>query len=434
MLEMTRIRCERRVLVRTALLAAAIFVLPPITDAAKVAAQTQLTGIAAIVNSDPVTRRDLEMRLRMVIVSSGLPPDQSTIRRIRPQVLRSLIEDNLRLQEAKNRNVSVSPVELGKAVSEIERRNNMQPGRMLQLLKQSNIDRATLDTQLRADLSWGKLIGAQVRRSSITDEMIDERIARIESGTGKPEFLVSEIFVPFDLGSSGGDANRLIADLVSQIRGGADFGSLARTFSQSTSSAQGGSLGWVRAEQLDPAIGKALPGMKTGDIAGPIRATDGFYILQLRNRRVSRGLAAGQVIVELQQIFLPLPPNPPQTAIDLAAASLNRIGSAANSCTELEERGKELGAPQSGRLSNVDLSSLEAQIRGAIENLHTGQASQPIRSGGGMVLLMVCDRQNSSSEGEIRQRVAAELGRERAELISRRMLRNLWRQAVIDIR
>ena len=434
MLKMTRILCERRVLVRTALLTAAVFILPPITDAARVAAQTQLTGIAAVVNSDPVTRRDLEMRLRMVIVSSGLPPDQSTIRRIRPQVLRNLIEDNLKLQEAKNRNVSVSPVELRTAMSEIEQRINMQPGRMLQMLKQNNIDRATLDNQLRADLSWAKLVGSQVRRSSITDEMIDERIARIESGKGKPEFLVSEIFVPFDLGSSGGDANKLIADLVGQIGRGADFGSLARTFSQSTSSAQGGNLGWVRAEQLDPAIGTALPGMKTGDIAGPIRATDGFYILQLRNRRASRGLTTGPVTVDLQQVFLPLPPDPPQSVIDSARASLNRIGSAANSCTELDEQGKELGAPQSGRLSNVNLSSLEAQIRGAIENLQTGQASQPIQSGGGMVLLMVCDRQDSSSEEEIRQRVAAELGRERAELISRRMLRNLWRQAVIDTR
>ncbi len=431
---MNRIPSVRQVLVRTALLTAVMLVLPLTTDAAKVAAQTQLTGIAAVVNSDLVTRRDLEMRLRMVIVSSGLPADQSTIRRIRPQVLRSLIEDNLKLQEAKKRNVSVSPVEIRKAVSDIERRNNMRPGEMFQLLKKSNIDQATLDTQLSADLSWAKLIGAQIRRSSITDEMIDERIARIESGKGQPEFLVSEIFVPFDLGSSGGDANRLIADLVGQIRGGADFGSLARTFSQSTSSAQAGSLGWVRAEQLDPAIGTALPGMKTGDIAGPIRATDGFYILQLRNRRVSRGLTTGHATVELQQVFLPLPPNPPRSAIDSARASLNRIGSAANSCTELDKRGKELGAPQSGRLSNVNLSSLEAQIRGAIENLQAGQASQPIQSNGGMVLLMVCDRQDSSSEVELRQRVATELGRERAELISRRMLRNLWRQAVIDAR
>ena len=112
MLKMNRIPSVRHVLVRTALLTAVILVLPLTTDAAKVAAQTQLTGIAAVVNSDPVTRRDLEMRLRMVIVSSGLPADQSTIRRIRPQVLRSLIEDNLKLQEAKKRNVSVSPVEL----------------------------------------------------------------------------------------------------------------------------------------------------------------------------------------------------------------------------------------------------------------------------------------------------------------------------------
>lgn len=431
---MNRIHCEHRVWVRAALLTAVISVLPLITDAAKVAAQSRLTGIAAVVNSDPVTRRDLEMRLRMVIVSSGLPSDQSTIRRIRPQVLRNLIEDNLKLQEAKNRNVSVSPVEIGKAMSEIERRNDMQPGRMLQLLKENKIDRSTLDTQLSANLSWAKLVGAQIRRSAITDEMIDERIGRIESAKGEPEFLVSEIFVPFDLGSSGGDANRLIADLIGQIRGGADFGSLARTFSQSASSAQGGSLGWVRAEQLDPAIGTTLPGMKTGDIAGPIRATDGFYILQLRNRRASRGLAAGPVTVELQQVFLPLPPNPPQSAIDSARASLNRIGSAANSCTELEEQGKELGAPQSGRLSNVNLSSLGAQIRGAIEDLQTGQVSQPVQSGGGMVLLMVCDRQSPSSEEEIRQRVATELMRERAELISRRMLRNLWRQAVIDPR
>ena len=57
-------------------------------------------SIAAVVNDDVISKRDLEVRERMVISSSHLQDSPETRTRLGPQVLRGLIDERLKLQEA----------------------------------------------------------------------------------------------------------------------------------------------------------------------------------------------------------------------------------------------------------------------------------------------------------------------------------------------
>ena len=70
-------------------------------------AAAQSLRIAAVVNDDVISERDLVERLRLVAVTSGLAPTVENQRRLAPQVLRGLIQETLQLQEARRLSITV---------------------------------------------------------------------------------------------------------------------------------------------------------------------------------------------------------------------------------------------------------------------------------------------------------------------------------------
>ncbi len=387
--------------------------------------------IVAVVNDDIISALDLKSRSDLIILSSQLPNTDEVRQRIQPQVLRTLIDDRLKLQEARRQKVVVSDAEVNDAVAEIEKRNQMKRGDMYGLLDRYQIDRSTLRLQIEAELAWRKVVQNQMRATvTIGDDMVDDAIRRIDSNKGKPEYLVSEIFLAMSSGKSAAEVRELALRLRQQIVEGANFSELARSFSQSASAAQGGNLGWVLEDQLDPGISDAVKAMSSGQISEPLQGIDGFYIIGLRGKRVSEGLPAPDITMTLQQVFVPLAGADRAQRTQLAQS----IADQSKSCGDMEAAGKKLGSPQSGQLANVKLASLPAVIRDAIQDLQNGQTSKPIEVGDGLVVLMVCERNGDVGNTAVRARVESMLYAEKAELLSRRLMRDLYRQAFVDIR
>jgi peptidyl-prolyl cis-trans isomerase SurA len=349
--------------------------------------------------------------------------------------LRGLIDDKLRLQEARRLKLTVNEQEFLGAVRRIEQNNRMKPGGMAELLKGNNIDRVTFNTQIEASISWQKIVRRQVRgRVNISAEAVDKAISRISANKGKPEFLVSEIYIPFEAGKPVDQTRQLGERLYKQIGRGANFEALARAFSQSATAAGGGSLGWIREDQLDKELSKILVKMTRGTVSKPIKGPDGFYILVVRDRRVSAGLPRANVSVDMQQVFLDLPKGARKETEAAQLALAKTVADTAESCGDLEKLGKELGTRKSGKLDNIKLSSLPPDTRAAVENLNAGQASRPIKAGGGIVVLMVCARRGDLGDEQVRKQVELMLLQERANLVARRLLRDLRRAAFVDIR
>src|SRR5271165_1071014 len=120
------------------------------------AGQATETRIAAVVNDEVISVADLQSRLRMVMLSSNFPDSQETRQRIASQVLRTIVDEKLQMQEAKRQNVSATDDEIKKAVSQIEKQNNMQPEQLDAVLKAHGIERASLIDQLTASIVWAK--------------------------------------------------------------------------------------------------------------------------------------------------------------------------------------------------------------------------------------------------------------------------------------
>ena len=109
--------------------------------------------IAAVVNEDVISTSDLAERIRLTQVASGLPDNPEVRRRLEPQVLRTLVNERLQLQEAARLNLQVTPDEIEAALAEIARRNETDRATLERGLEAQGVDFASLRDQIRAQLA-----------------------------------------------------------------------------------------------------------------------------------------------------------------------------------------------------------------------------------------------------------------------------------------
>ena len=264
-------------------------------------------GIAAIVNDEIISEFDLNRRLDIVVKSSGLPNRPDVRKRLAHQVLRRMIDDTLKTQEASRLDVTVSDADIQDALNRLARQNNVDPRDMDAFLARTGIDKDALIQQIEPDIAWAKLLGKTVRPTiQISEEEVDETIAEIEAHAGQPEYHVAEIFLRVDDPSKDSEIRQLAAKLIEQIRDGAPFSAVARSFSQSATAANGGDLGWIRRGDLGPELDEALTKMQPKQVGSPIHTMGGYTILLMIATRTAEGIKNADMTLSLQQIFLPL--------------------------------------------------------------------------------------------------------------------------------
>jgi peptidyl-prolyl cis-trans isomerase SurA len=284
-------------------------------------------GIAAVVNDEVISVFDLVSRVRLVMISSNIADTPETRQRIAPQVLRSLIDEKLQLQEAKRQSVSASEEELTKGLDQLEKQNNMKPGQLNEFLKSRGIDRGQLVDQLTASIVWAKLVKRQAAQSaSISDDEIDEALKRVKEHAGEPQSRVAEIFLAVDNPAQESEVRQAAERLTAQMKQGARFSAVARQFSQSATAAVGGDIGYVRPDQLAPELAKAVTTLRPGELSPPIRTSGGYYLLLVLDRRTGgAGAAAQDPVFDIVQVVFPFPAQANEAAKRSAMAEAETV-------------------------------------------------------------------------------------------------------------
>lgn len=107
-----------------------------------------------------------------------------------------------------------------------------------------------------------------------------------------------------------GDEDRARAEAESLrqlVLGGADFGDVAREYSDDeVSKAEGGELGWLTPEELSPEIRAVLVGMEPGEIADVVRGDTGYYVLKLLAHEPERIADLDEVREDLREYIFNL--------------------------------------------------------------------------------------------------------------------------------
>ena len=163
-----------------------------------VAAQNTLR-IAAVVNGDVISIFDLEARLSMIIASAGMEDRVEVRRRMGPQVLRSLIDEKLKMQEAKRLGIQVSKEDIDKALRQVAAQNRADLAQLDQILTQQGIRKEDLVDKIESDVAWVRVINkGQKTRVEVDAQAVDHFLARTKANEGKIESRVAEIFLPVD--------------------------------------------------------------------------------------------------------------------------------------------------------------------------------------------------------------------------------------------
>ncbi|MBT6096077.1 MAG: hypothetical protein HOH04_14430 [Rhodospirillaceae bacterium] len=398
--------------------------------------------IAATVNDEMISILDINSRLALSIRLAELPDTKDTRQRLAGQTLRAIIDDKLKLQEARKYQITANRRDISRAEKSFEQRAGLGKGGLRKLLKRLGLDSSSVIEQLEAQIVWSRLVVSRYRRTTdISEKEIDDFIADLLRNKGRPEFLVSEIFLPTG-GNQDANTVRVLADrLIQQINSGANFSAVARNFSQSASAAQGGSLGWHRAGQLPTEQDSVIRRMSPGEVAGPIETIEGFYILKLDQQRTIepfREEAPLPPTVTLHQAHFALPEGATETLVAETMTKASQVSAAATSCLHLGELSKKFASPLSGKLGTFKLDQLSEQLQVAVSPLPINKASPPIRNAGGIVIVMVCERKTpkvkKADPADRRVRIKAQLGEERINLAAEQYLRNLRRAAIVDVR
>ena len=137
--------------------------------------------IAAVVNDRIISVNDLEARLKLAIISSGLEDTPEVRKKLQDQILAIMIDEILKKSTAEKFDIKASEPDVVRAFAELENRNNMQPGQMKEVLKFHNIPLESMFNQIRTQLVWREYIQAKYQDLiQISEQDIDQAMKQSE--------------------------------------------------------------------------------------------------------------------------------------------------------------------------------------------------------------------------------------------------------------
>ena len=396
-------------------------------------------SVAAVVNDDVISTYDLRQRMRLLAFSSGIQLNEQNAAEVGREALRALVDERLEADEIShtesrqkgNFKFFPSNREIDEEIAGLAKQFGATPEALTKSLAAVGVEPKTLRDQVGAQGAWRRYIQARYQDSvHIGDDQVTSILERIAASAGKPQYLVSEIFI--DASRAGGQAQAEEGgrQLVEQIRGGAPFASVARQFSALPTAANGGDAGWLVSGQMQPELETALAALRPGQTADPLSVQDGVYVLQLRERRAG----AAAILVSLKQAAVRLPADATPAQVSDAEAKLAALKEAAGTCRNLEAEAAKVQGVVAGDLGEASIDELSPDFRKVVDGLKSGEMGGPVRTGVGLQLIGVCARRTGGAQAPTRIDIENRIYAEQLDMLGRRFLRDLRNSAAVDTR
>jgi peptidyl-prolyl cis-trans isomerase SurA len=388
----------------------------------------------AIVNGDVITGSDVDQRSALLIVTNQIQLPANEVELFRAQVLRNLIDESLQIQEAARQDMSVEDREVDQYFQRFASNARQTPQAFVTYLRSIGSSERTLKRQIRGELSWQRVQRRMVDPFvNVSDDEVQEVMARLVARRGQPEYHVAEIF----LRSSPETATEVQANaarLVQQIRQGAPFQALARQFSEASTAARGGDLGWVQPDQLPPELGALVSEMPVGAVSDAIPNSGGYSIVALVDTRRVLTSDPRDAQLSLMQMTITLPAGSTQAQVEARAREFGeatqRMGGCGNARATSERLGAELVLND-----QVRVRALPQALQQMLLTLGVGQSTTVFGSAERLSVLVMCGREDPPEQAEPNaDAINNELTERRVAQRAQRYLRDLRRDAVIDYR
>ena len=388
----------------------------------------------AIVNGDIITGTDVEQRLALILSANGNKVSPEETERLRLQVLRNLIDETLQIQEAKVAEIDITDADVNEAYARVAQQNFHQNVDALDAyLVKVGSSPASLKRQIKGELAWQRVLRRNVQPFvNVSQEEVNDVLNHLKAAKGTEEYRIGEIFLsatPETKATVEENAKRIIE----QIHQGGSFVAYARQYSEASTAAVGGDLGWIRLEQLPGELAAAAHDMKTGQLVGPIAVRGGFSILLLIDKRQILTADPRDALLALKQISVAFPPGAKPADATQKAETFAAAMKTAHGCGGVDAVAAKFGA-QVVANDQVKARDLPASLQQAILALSVGEATPPFGSlQEGVRVLMLCGRDDPKADsGPSFDELMAQMEDDRVNKRAQMYLRDLRRDAIID--
>lgn len=387
-----------------------------------------------IVNGEVITQTDIDQRLALMAIANNAPIPANEIERLRQQVLSNLIDETLQIQAAKAEEIEITDADIDKTVERVAGNVKQTPAQMADYLKTRGSSIRSIRRQIQGEIAWRRLQSKKIESTvSVGDEEVQAVIKKLEASKGAEEFRVGEIFLSAN-SSNDAEVQANMAKLFSALQQGGSFVGYARQFSQSSSAAVGGDLGWMRPEQLPDQLANAVRQMRPGTISQPIKVPGGYSIVAVQDVRKILTADPRNSLLTLKQITVNFPKGTTRQQAEPTVARFAQGAANIGGCGGADKIASEFNG-EVVESDNVKLRDLPAALQDMMLNMQVGQATRPFGSiEEGVRTLVLCGRDVVDPSAPSFDQVYAQLNEERVNLRSRRYLRDLRRDAVIDFR
>ncbi|NBR02693.1 MAG: hypothetical protein EBT94_06140 [Alphaproteobacteria bacterium] len=348
-------------------------------------------SIVATVNEHPITNYDVEQRAKFLEFATNIRINDQNRDRVYEDALQLLIDDKLRLEEAKDMIPDVESSVLPEARNFMNQNfgNGDRSGTII--LREAGIDPMTVQQKYTSDLAWSSYISGRFQEKfSNIETMIDEELARMRLSASKPQIQLGEIVLAPGQSRDLTQTEALAREIAAAVRKGASFAEIARQYSASGSASRGGNIGWVMVEKLPKAFRDELAGMKSGEVTDPVLLDGAFYLLRHTGERRNGLVDSSQSRVWLARAILPVSADATDADRLEAAARVSRDTSDITDCDAMETLNTEYGSGAFARLDEMLVADMGPQMQQLIASLDSGKPSEPLVFSEGIASMMIC--------------------------------------------
>lgn len=252
-----------------------------------------LDRVVATVNGAVITQSELREAVEVFERQAGEagkstenPWDRSALER---RILEDLVDRKLMDDYASKQGITASDEEIEQAVKDVLARANMTREEFLEALQKEGVSYEEYRKQIRDQIIKAKMIHREVRAQIVVkDEEIENYyLEHPDEFQTEEGYVIRHIFLalPRDPMPEVVEAVRKEAKRIRQeIVGGVSFAEAAAKYSQDSSAARGGWLGFFRKGALSKELESAIGTLEEGEVSAPIATPAGIHIVRLEER------------------------------------------------------------------------------------------------------------------------------------------------------
>jgi len=375
----------------------------------------RVDGIAAVVNEEAILESDVEEQLYFLLQRAQTQPDSQLVDTLRHQVLEQLIDDKLIVAEAQRQGITVSDVEVNRAVEQQIAQKRQELGgeqAFREQLRRENTTEERVREKYRKDirlqLLGQRLIARQIPSKPVSPAEAEAFFKANPSRFPKApaEVRLSVIQIPIAADSAASATGRAAALAArKRIVGGEKFAKVAAEISDDPNSARsGGDLGFFTLGTMEPAIETAAFALKPGQLSEPVLTPFGWHIMEVLERDTLKTRAGrdslgreGKPLLEAHVrhllIRVPVTEADAERAKKLAERVRTEAAKGVSFATLVRRYSKYQG-PQAedGDVGFVSMASLQPAIRAGLDTLEIGEISVVLPNQAGFNIFKVTDR------------------------------------------